>query len=164
MQLLVQNCLDPSRATEIFSVPKRRIFALPKIVRYRNKSGLQYTTTGMWTCLHMSAWMQVCIHAYHPIPPPPPPHTHTYPHTSILLVQFNVRWGSFWETSRIYFVFGYVCARMRACVCIYVCVCVCVCVRARVCLLTLKAGGGRCPHGLSHSNQRAWRNARLRLL
>ena len=34
--------LDPSRATEIFSVPKRRIFALPKIVRYRNKSGLQY--------------------------------------------------------------------------------------------------------------------------
>ena len=29
-------------ATEIFSVPKRRIFALPKIVRYRNKSGLQY--------------------------------------------------------------------------------------------------------------------------
>ena len=41
MQLLVQNCLDPCRATEIFSVPKRRIFALPKIVRYRNKSGLQ---------------------------------------------------------------------------------------------------------------------------
>ena len=40
MQLLVQNCLDPSRATEIFSVPKRRIFALPKIVRYWNKSGL----------------------------------------------------------------------------------------------------------------------------
>ena len=39
MQLLV---LDPSHATEIFSVPKRRIFALPKIVRYRNKSGLQY--------------------------------------------------------------------------------------------------------------------------
>ena len=34
--------LDPSLATEIFSVPKRRIFALPKIVRYRNKSGLQY--------------------------------------------------------------------------------------------------------------------------
>ena len=36
MQLLVQNRLDidPSRATEIFSVPKRRIFALPKIVRY----------------------------------------------------------------------------------------------------------------------------------
>ena len=31
-----------SRATEIFSVPKRRIFALPKIVRYRNKSGFQY--------------------------------------------------------------------------------------------------------------------------
>ena len=45
MQLLVQNCLDPSRATEIFSVPKRRIFALPKIVRYRNKSGLQYLVT-----------------------------------------------------------------------------------------------------------------------
>ena len=43
MQLLVQNCLDPSRATEIFSVLKRRIFALLKIVRYRNKSGLQYT-------------------------------------------------------------------------------------------------------------------------
>ena len=41
MQLLVQNCLDPTRATEIFSVPKRRIFALPKIVCYRNKSGLQ---------------------------------------------------------------------------------------------------------------------------
>ena len=33
----------PSRATEIFSAPKWRIFALPKIVRYRNKSGLQYT-------------------------------------------------------------------------------------------------------------------------
>ena len=44
MQLLVQICLDPSRATEIFSVPKQRIFALPKIVRYRNKSGLQYIT------------------------------------------------------------------------------------------------------------------------
>ena len=42
MQLLVQNCLDPSRATEIFSVLKRQIFSLPKIVRYRNKSGLQY--------------------------------------------------------------------------------------------------------------------------
>ena len=41
MQLLVQNRLDPSRATEIFSVPKRRIFAFAKIVRYRNKSGLQ---------------------------------------------------------------------------------------------------------------------------
>ena len=39
-----QKCLDPSRATEIFSVPKRRIFALPKIVRYRNKSGLQYSS------------------------------------------------------------------------------------------------------------------------
>ena len=38
MQLLV---LDPSRATEIFSVLKRRIFALLKIVHYRNKSGLQ---------------------------------------------------------------------------------------------------------------------------
>ena len=37
------HCLDPSRATEIFSVPKRRIFAFPKIVRYRNKSGLQYS-------------------------------------------------------------------------------------------------------------------------
>ena len=37
MQLLVQNCLDPSRATEIFSVPKRRKFALPKIVRYQIK-------------------------------------------------------------------------------------------------------------------------------
>ena len=37
MQLLVQNCLDLSHATEIFSVPKRRIFALPKIVRHRNK-------------------------------------------------------------------------------------------------------------------------------
>ena len=45
MQLLVQNYLDPSRATEIFFVPKRRIFALPKIVRYRNKSGLQYAET-----------------------------------------------------------------------------------------------------------------------
>ena len=43
MQLFVQNCLDPFRATEIFSVPKRQIFALPKIVRYRNKSGLQYS-------------------------------------------------------------------------------------------------------------------------
>ena len=41
MQLLVQNFLDLSRATEIFSVPKRQIFALPKIVRHRNKSGLQ---------------------------------------------------------------------------------------------------------------------------
>ena len=30
MQLLVQNFLDPSRATEFF-VPKRRIFAWPKI-------------------------------------------------------------------------------------------------------------------------------------
>ena len=40
IQLLVQNCLDqPSRT--IFSVLKRRIFALPKIVRYQNKSGLQ---------------------------------------------------------------------------------------------------------------------------
>ena len=28
--------------TEIFSVPKQRIFSLPKIVRYWNKSGLQY--------------------------------------------------------------------------------------------------------------------------
>ena len=45
MQLLVQNCFDPSRATEIFSVPKRRIFALPKTVRYRNKCGLQYART-----------------------------------------------------------------------------------------------------------------------
>ena len=45
MQLLVQNCLGPSRATEIFSAPKRRIFSLPKIVRYRNKSGLQYVPT-----------------------------------------------------------------------------------------------------------------------
>ena len=42
MQLLVQNCLDPSRATEIFSVPKRQIFAFPKIVRHRSKSGLEY--------------------------------------------------------------------------------------------------------------------------
>ena len=44
MQLLAQaqNCLDPSCATEIFSVLKRQVFALPKIVRYRNKSGLQY--------------------------------------------------------------------------------------------------------------------------
>ena len=54
MLLLVQNCLDPSRATEIFSVPKRRIFALPKIVRYRNKSGLQYAV--LWqrilACYH----------------------------------------------------------------------------------------------------------------
>ena len=49
MQLLVQNCLDPSHATEIFPVPKRRIFALPKIVRYRNKSGLQYTTYSIHT-------------------------------------------------------------------------------------------------------------------
>ena len=45
MQLLVQNRLDPSRATDIFSVPKRRIFALPKIVRHQNKSGLQYSET-----------------------------------------------------------------------------------------------------------------------
>ena len=46
MQLLVQNCLDrPSRATEIVSVPKRRIFASLKIVHYRNKSGLQYQET-----------------------------------------------------------------------------------------------------------------------
>ena len=43
MQLLVQNCLDPSRATEIFSILKRRIFALPKIVRNRSKSGLRYS-------------------------------------------------------------------------------------------------------------------------
>ena len=55
MQLLVQNCLDPSCATEIFSVPKRRIFAIPKIVRYpyRNKRGLQnlhfgQVTLGCW--------------------------------------------------------------------------------------------------------------------
>ena len=41
MQLLVQNRLDPSRATKIFSLTKRRIFTLPKIVRYRNKSGFQ---------------------------------------------------------------------------------------------------------------------------
>ena len=31
MQLLVQNCLDLFRATEIFSVPKRQIFALQKL-------------------------------------------------------------------------------------------------------------------------------------
>ena len=31
MRLLVQNGLDPSRATEIFSVPKRRIFAFRKL-------------------------------------------------------------------------------------------------------------------------------------
>ena len=43
MQLLV---LDPSRATEIFSVPKRRFFALLKVVRYRNKSGLQFVSLG----------------------------------------------------------------------------------------------------------------------
>ena len=43
MRLFVQNGLDPSRATEIFSVPKRQIFALSKIVRYRNNCGLQYT-------------------------------------------------------------------------------------------------------------------------
>ena len=36
MQLIVQNRLDPSRATEIFSTPKRQI------LRYPNKSGLQY--------------------------------------------------------------------------------------------------------------------------
>ena len=54
MQLLVQNCLDPSRATEIFSVPKRRIFALPKIVRYRNKSGLQYSTAKSALLCHLS--------------------------------------------------------------------------------------------------------------
>ena len=45
MQLLVQSCLDPSRATEIFSVPNQRIFLKPKIVHYRNKSGLQYPRT-----------------------------------------------------------------------------------------------------------------------
>ena len=37
----VQNRLDPSRTTEIFSVPKRRNSALPKFVRHRKKSGLQ---------------------------------------------------------------------------------------------------------------------------
>ena len=40
MQLLVQNYPDLSQATEIFSVPKRQFSALPKIVRYRNKSVL----------------------------------------------------------------------------------------------------------------------------
>ena len=45
MQLLVQSCLDPYHATEIFFVPNRRIFPLPKIVRYRNKSGLQYSNS-----------------------------------------------------------------------------------------------------------------------
>ena len=51
MQLLVQNYLDPSRTTEIFFAPKRRIFALPKIVRYRNKSGLQYIARCTWSKL-----------------------------------------------------------------------------------------------------------------
>ena len=41
MQLLAQNCLDPSRATEIFSVLKRQIFAFPIIVGCPNKSELQ---------------------------------------------------------------------------------------------------------------------------
>ena len=38
MQPLVHKCLDPSHATEIFSVPpKQRLFASPKIVGYWNK-------------------------------------------------------------------------------------------------------------------------------
>ena len=57
MQLLVQKCLDPCCATEIFSVPKRRIFALPKIVRYRNKSGLQSCMyRHWWTMQEASHW------------------------------------------------------------------------------------------------------------
>ena len=35
----------PLSRYRIFSVPKWQIFAFPKIVRYRNKSGLQYTLT-----------------------------------------------------------------------------------------------------------------------
>ena len=61
MQLLVQNCLDPSRATEIFSVPKRRIFALPKIVRYRNKSGLQYMVQGETKTPNIMGHSKFCI-------------------------------------------------------------------------------------------------------
>ena len=43
-----------SHATEIFSVPKRGIFALPKFVRYQNKSGLQkkknlFPLSMLWT-------------------------------------------------------------------------------------------------------------------
>ena len=42
MQLLVQSCLHPSHAwshaTEIFSVPNRRLFPLPEIARYRKTS------------------------------------------------------------------------------------------------------------------------------
>ena len=37
MQLLAKTCLDPSRATEIFSITNLQIFSLPKVVRYRNK-------------------------------------------------------------------------------------------------------------------------------
>ena len=37
MQLLAQNCLDPSRVTEIVSVPKRQNFAFPKIVSVPKK-------------------------------------------------------------------------------------------------------------------------------
>ena len=60
MQLLVQNYLDPSRATEIFFAPKRRIFALPKIVRYRNKSGLQYFDVHV--CLHrLDGLYRACV-------------------------------------------------------------------------------------------------------
>ena len=50
MQLLIQSCLDPSHATEIFSLPNRRIFSLPKIVRNRNKSGLQYSIEMLCRC------------------------------------------------------------------------------------------------------------------
>ena len=65
MQLLVQNCLDPSRATEIFSVPKRWMFASPKIVRYRNISGLQYTKHGT-IITHTQSMTQSLIHkAWH---------------------------------------------------------------------------------------------------
>ena len=44
MQLLVQDCLDPSRATEIFSVPKRRIFALPRKL-YATEIKVDYSTS-----------------------------------------------------------------------------------------------------------------------
>ena len=60
LQLLVQNFLDPSRATEIFFAPKRQIFSLPKIVHYRNKSGLQYMFIGVFCFLFViSSYLDV---------------------------------------------------------------------------------------------------------
>ena len=46
MQLLVQSCLDPSRANEIFSVPKRWIFTLPKL--YATKIKVDYSMPKNW--------------------------------------------------------------------------------------------------------------------